>query len=131
MSDNIEIQVKIESVDKENNQIIFKPYSPEFKNKIEDYPFIAADMTSFDLSRDINEQLLNRTMPYIKEILFKEKNEKFLKILNDQNIEANTVLSKQINITELFPPKEPTPVQPQSLPEISVLKSTDIFSVVK
>jgi hypothetical protein len=143
--DNIEIQVKIELIDKDKNQIIYKPYSPEFKNKIEEYPFIAVDITSLDLSQSIKDQLLKRSTYYIKEILFKENNEKFLKNLNDINIEADTIISKQISTKELFAPETINTETPQPKPqsesqsesqstpplEVKDLESTDIFTVVK
>jgi hypothetical protein len=102
MTDNINIEVQIHKIDKENDQIIFRPYSSNFKHDSDYYPTKAINITALHPSLDVKEQLLLLSVPLVRDILYKENPGQFDEVLKPLLPEEGKTITKQVKIEQLF-----------------------------
>ena len=116
MNNTFSIEVLIERIDKEDNQIIFKPYSSAYKHEAEEYPSKAINVSALDPNKDLKEQLLQLSVPIIREVLYKESPHFFEKLFQEIPAQQGTTFAKEITPEQLF---EPATIFPEPSPENS------------
>ena len=100
------VQILIEKVDIDNDQIIFRPYSTNFKHPIENYESFAVNISNLAPGALTNENaiktaLIQISQPYIRTTLYKEslENHETQAILHKLKQLENTTL--ETNFLEL------------------------------
>jgi hypothetical protein len=96
--ENFDITFQIISTDIDNDSIIVRPWSSQYKNALSSYPTYNINISNLSTAEDINTQIARVCSSVVRSTLIKESTA-FNAIIDYLNVNINTVYSVPVSAT--------------------------------